>query len=77
MIVLEGDEVDKDPGQFAVEAKTTSLFGDKRVIRVRNAGKGVVAVLSEIKDDLGGVAIIARGRQSHAARTRCARWSRA
>ena len=47
VVVLEGDEVDKDPGKFAVEAKTTSLFGDKRVIRVRNAGKGVVAVLNE------------------------------
>jgi DNA polymerase-3 subunit delta len=57
VVVLEGDEVDKDPGKFAVEAKTTSLFGDKRVIRVRNAGKGVVAVLNEIKDDLSGVAI--------------------
>lgn len=58
MIVLQGDEVDKDPGKFAIEAKTTSLFGDKRVIRVRNAGKGVVAVLAEIGDDLSGVAIV-------------------
>jgi DNA polymerase-3 subunit delta len=56
--VLDGDEVDKDPGKLAIEAKTTSLFGDKRVIRVRNAGKGATTVLSELKDDVGGVAII-------------------
>src|SRR5688572_15002822 len=57
VIVLEGDEVDKDPGKFAIEARTTALFGDKRMVRVHNAGKGVVAFLNEIKDELTGVAI--------------------
>jgi DNA polymerase-3 subunit delta len=56
--VLDGDEIDKEPGKLAVEARTTSLFGDKRVIRVRNAGKGAAAVLTEIADELSGVALL-------------------
>lgn len=58
VVTLEGSDIDSDPGRLAVEARTTSLFGDKRVIRVRNAGKGVTTVLSELKDDPGGVAIV-------------------
>lgn len=58
IVVLEGSDVDSDPGRLAVEARTTSLFGDKRVIRVRSAGKGVAVVLSELKDDPAGVAIL-------------------
>ena len=61
IIVLEGDEVDKDPGKLAVEAKTTSLFGDKRVIRVRNAGKGTTAVLSEMGEPEGAAIILEAG----------------
>jgi DNA polymerase-3 subunit delta len=61
IIVLEGDEVDKDPGKLAIEAKTTSLFGDKRVIRVRNAGKGTTAVLSEMGDPAGAAIILEAG----------------
>jgi len=61
IIVLEGDEVDKDPGKLAIEAKTTSLFGDKRVIRVRNAGKGTTAVLSEMGEPVGAAIILEAG----------------
>ena len=42
LIVLDGAELDTDPSRLAVEARTTSLFGDRRVIRVRGAGKSSV-----------------------------------
>ncbi len=58
LVTLEGSELDADPGRLAVEAKTISLFGDKRVIRVRNAGKTLNLVLAELLDDPGGAAIV-------------------
>lgn len=58
LVLLDGDELDKDPGRLAVEARTQSLFGGSRVIRVRNAGKGIVPTLAELSDDLGGTAIV-------------------
>lgn len=81
VIVLEGDEVDKDPGKLAVEAKTTSLFGDKRVIRVRNAGKGTTAVLSEMGEPAGVALILEAGnlapRDALRALVEGAKWGRA
>ena len=58
LMLLDGDELDKDPGRLAVEARMQSLFGGKRVIRVRSAGKGIVPVLAELSDDIGNAAII-------------------
>jgi DNA polymerase-3 subunit delta len=58
LVTLDGSEVDSDPGRLALETKTISLFGDRRVIRVRGAGKGVVAVLAELLDDPGGAIVI-------------------
>lgn len=58
VVVLEGALLDAEPGRLVVEARMSSLFGEKRVIRVRNAGKGLVMPLSELKDDPGGTAII-------------------
>jgi DNA polymerase-3 subunit delta len=58
VITLDGAEIDADPSILAVEAKTTSLFGGKRIVRVRGAGKGLVLTLSELRDDPGGAAII-------------------
>ena len=34
LIVLDGAELDVDPSRLAIEARTTSLFGDRRVIRI-------------------------------------------
>ena len=34
-VVLDASELDADPSRLAMEARTTSLFGDKRVIRIR------------------------------------------
>lgn len=58
LLVLEGGELEADPARLAVEARTTSLFGDRRVIRIRNAGKGVVMPLSGILEDPAGTMIV-------------------
>ena len=58
VMVLEGAEVDADPSILVVEAKTLSLFGGKRIVRVRNATKSLVMVLSELKDDPNSAAIV-------------------
>jgi DNA polymerase-3 subunit delta len=58
LVVLDAAELDADPARLAVEARTTSLFGDKRVIRVRNAGKSLTTTLSEIAQDPQGAVIV-------------------
>ncbi len=58
VVVLEGADVDADPSILAVEAKTISLFGGKRIVRVRGATKSLVMTLTELRDDPGGAAII-------------------
>ena len=57
-VTLDGAEVDADPSILAVEAKTISLFGGKRIVRVRGAGKSLVMTLTELRDDLQGAAIV-------------------
>ncbi len=61
LVVLDGSELDADPSRLAVEAKTTSLFGDRRVIRVRGAGKSLVMTLTELRDDPGAAIILEAG----------------
>jgi DNA polymerase-3 subunit delta len=58
VVTLEGADVDADPSILAVEAKTMSLFGGKRIVRVRGASKSLVMTLTELRDDPGGAAII-------------------
>lgn len=58
LVTLDGIELDKDPGQLLVEARTSSLFGEKRVVRVRSAGKGLTTVLSQLGDDPAGSIVI-------------------
>ena len=58
VITLDGSEVDADPALLAVEAKTMSLFGGKRIVRVRGAGKSLVMTLTELREDMGGAAIV-------------------
>ena len=58
ILTLDGSELDADPGRLAVEAKTFSLFGGRRVLRVRAAGKSLVTALSEFVADPKGAAIV-------------------
>lgn len=58
VVVFEGAELDADPSRLAVEARTPSLFGDKRIIRVRGATKALVMTLTEIRDDPQGAVIV-------------------
>jgi DNA polymerase-3 subunit delta len=58
LVTLDGSELDGDPGRLLVEARTSSLFGEKRVVRVRNASKSLAVPLAELADDPSGAAII-------------------
>jgi DNA polymerase-3 subunit delta len=51
LVTLDGGELDGDPGRLLVEARTSSLFGEKRIVRVRNAGKALAAPLSDLAAD--------------------------
>ncbi|MBK8084625.1 MAG: DNA polymerase III subunit delta [Devosia sp.] len=61
LVVLDAAELDADPSRLALEARTTSLFGDRRVIRVRGAGKGLVTTLAELAEAPGAALILEAG----------------
>lgn len=56
--IFDGPELNADPSQLVLEARSVSMFGGKRIIRVRNATKALVMPLTELRDDPGGAAII-------------------
>jgi len=58
LTIFDGPELDAEPGRLMLEARSVSLFGGKRIIRVRNASKALVMPLTELRDDPGGAAII-------------------
>jgi len=58
LVTLDGGEVDADPGRLVVEARTSSLFGDRRIVRVRGAGKGTVMGVTELLDDPAGAVLV-------------------
>lgn len=58
LLVLDASELDADPSRLAVEARTTSLFGDRRVIRIRSAGKSLVMALAELAETPMEAAIV-------------------
>jgi len=58
IVIFDGPELDAEPGRLVTEARSSSLFGGKRIIRVRSAGKSLVMPLTELRDDPGGTAII-------------------
>ena len=55
---LDSGDLTGDPGRLAVEAKTASLFGEKRIVRVRDAGKSLVLPVTDLLEDAAGAAII-------------------
>ncbi|SMQ85998.1 DNA polymerase III, delta subunit [Devosia lucknowensis] len=56
--IFDGPELQSDPSLLVLEARSVSLFGGKRIIRVRNATKTLVMPLTELRDDPGGAAIV-------------------
>lgn len=58
LVTLDGDELDAEPGRLLVAARTVSLFGDKRVVRVRGAGRSLVMGLTELLDDPAGAVVV-------------------
>lgn len=58
VVTLEGGELDSEPGRLVVEARTMSLFGERRIVRVRGAGKSAVMGATELLDDPGGAMVI-------------------
>jgi DNA polymerase-3 subunit delta len=58
LVTLEGGELNSDPGRLLVEARTGSLFGEKRVVRVRDAGKALTVPLAELSDNPSGAVVI-------------------
>jgi DNA polymerase-3 subunit delta len=56
--VFDGPELAADPSLLVIEARSASLFGGKRIIRVRSASKALVMPLTELRDDPGGTAIV-------------------
>jgi DNA polymerase-3 subunit delta len=58
LVTLDGKELDGDPGRLLVEARTSSLFGEKRVVRVRDAGKSVTVPLGELAADPSGAIVV-------------------
>jgi len=58
IFIFDGPELDAEPGRLITEARSGSLFGGKRIIRVRSAGKSLVMPLTELRDDPGGTAIV-------------------
>jgi DNA polymerase-3 subunit delta len=47
-VALDQSELDADPGRLAREIGMPSLFGEKRLIRIRNAGRALAPTLVEI-----------------------------
>ncbi len=58
MTIFDGPELAADPSLLVLEARSVSLFGGKRILRVRNATKALVMPLTELRDDPGGTAIV-------------------
>jgi DNA polymerase-3 subunit delta len=58
LVVLDGGELDADPSRLIIEAGSMSLFGGRRVVRVRGAGKGLTTVLADLAADPNDAAVV-------------------
>ena len=58
LVTLDGNELDGDPGRLLVESRTSSLFGEKRVVRVRSAAKSAAVPLAELAADPSGAIVV-------------------
>lgn len=58
LVTLDGAELDSDPARLAIEARTASLFGERRVVRVRGAGKSALAPATALTEDPAGAIVV-------------------
>jgi DNA polymerase-3 subunit delta len=58
LVTLDGGELDGGPSRLLVEARTASLFGDRRVVRVRDARKSLATPLAELAADPAGAIVV-------------------
>jgi DNA polymerase-3 subunit delta len=58
IVVIDGSELEQDPSRLAMEAGAMSLFGGRRIVRVRGAGKSLATALSALTSDPAGAAIV-------------------
>ena len=58
LVTLDGGELNSNPERLLAEAKTGSLFGERRVVRVRDAGKSLTVPLSELSEDPAGAIVV-------------------
>lgn len=61
LINLQMSEIEADPQRLGVEARTPSLFGGDKLIRIRNATNKLTPTLLELLDDGLPVLIIVEG----------------
>ena len=55
---LTGDQIKRDPARLGDEARSLSFSGGRRVVRVRDAGDGVSAVLGKFLENPAGDALV-------------------
>lgn len=51
LVILQMSEIEADPQRLGVEARTPSLFGGEKLIRVRNGTGKLAPTLAELLDD--------------------------
>ena len=61
IIALDQTSLDADPQRLGVEARSTSLFGERRVLHLRSTGKSTTLALAELIDDLSVPIVIEAG----------------
>ncbi len=57
-ITLDAAELAAEPARLAVEARTTSMFGGTRRVRVRGATKALTITLAELLEDMPDAVIV-------------------
>lgn len=58
VVTLDAADIDAEPDRLAMEARTPSLFGDARVIRVRDASRKIAPTIGDLLDDPPAAAIV-------------------
>lgn len=61
IVSLQMSELDADAQRLGVEARTPSLFGSGKVIRIRNAGNKLAATLAELLDEQAPAVFVVEG----------------